>query len=330
MAKKIETEKPLSFREEIEAIKKELNRSSLEDIYLNTGSLALDIALGGKGWKLGRQASLVAWFGAGKTTLCIETVAQAEKRNFEYAYIDGEHSLDESYIKKLGINWDRFNERLFQPSNGEEAFEIAKRLIKTGELRLLIFDSVSGMLPKKMMEDAAGTSSIGLHARLFSSQVPVLHELAAKYNCLIIYVNQIREKIGVMFGSPETTQAGNAIPFFDDYRIEIRKTIEKENGDKEDATGVTSRFKVIKNKVAPPYKTGEYSIVFGEGINKVKEIIDIAIELELIKVWGKKTTYPNNEEGTVYETETFPQFLKDNPEFTDILRSQIQEKLQIQ
>lgn len=332
MAKIKEDVKPRSFEEELAALKKEftINNENTEGIFVSSGSLALDIALGGKGWKLGRQASLVAWYGSGKTTTCLETIKnfqntiQIKDPSLKYAYIDAEHSLDRKYIEDLGIDWVKFEETLFQPANGEQAFEYAKRLIKTDKVKLIIFDSVSGMRTQKEMEDAAGSSHLGLHARLLSDQVPVLKALAAKYGCLLIYVNQIREKIGVMFGSPETTQGGNAIPFFDDYRVEIRKTLEKDNGDKEDATGVTARFKVVKNKVAPPYKTGEYSIKFGKGIDRIQEIIEIGSDLEILYKHGQTVKLDKDTpEEQKFDLPVFMEMISDNPEFYDSLKTKI-------
>ena len=329
MAKEKIVAEKLSYEEQLKILKDSLKPKEKEDIYLSTGSLSLDIALGGKGWKLGRQASLVAWFGAGKTTLCLETIKQAQDANLEYAYIDCEHSLDKIYIQNLGINWEIFEKRLFQPNNGEEAFEIGKTLIENG-CKVLIYDSTSGLLPRKMMEGEAGESNLGLHARLMSAQVPVIHNKVATNTCLVIYVSQIREKIGVMFGTPETTQGGHAQAFFDDYRIEIRKTIEKDNGDKENATGVTSKYKIVKNKVAAPYKTGEYSIKFGEGIDKIKEIVDIASELDILYKHGK-TIKINKDlpEEEKYELDTFYDLLKTNPEFYIALKNKILTKLGI-
>lgn len=331
MAKKTEekVEEPKNYEQELLELKASLHPKKHDDIYVSTGSLSLDISLGGKGWKLGRQASLVAWYGSGKTTLCLETIHQAEITNLEYGYIDTEGSLDEKYIRNLGIDWEKFEKRLFQPNNGEEAFEIAKKLIKAG-CKIIIFDSTSGMLPQKMMEAEAGEYNIGKHATLFSLQIPVLHNLAVKNNVLLIYTCQIREKIGMMFGSPETTQGGNAQPFFDDYRVEIRKTLEKNNGDKEDATGVTSRYKVVKNKVAAPYKTGEYSIVFGTGINRIKEIVDISSEIELLYKHGQTIKInKDTPEEVKYDLAEFYDLLENNEEFYLDLKNKILSKLNL-
>lgn len=324
--KDLEDQKPKSYEEQLRLLRDELAPRDKEDIYVSSGSLALDIALGGKGWKLGRQASIVAWYGAGKTTTCLETIKQAQDSNLEYGYIDAEHSLDQKYIQDLGIDWEKFQKRLFQPDNGEQAFEMGKKLIKAG-CKVLIYDSTSGMLPQKQMEGEAGDSNLGLHARLFSAQIPILHSLAAKYNCLIIYISQIREKIGVMYGSPETTQGGNAQAFFDDYRVEIRKTLEKDNGDKEDATGTTARFKIVKNKVAAPYKTGEYSIKFGKGIDKDKEILDFAVQLAIIQKSGSWFAYGDSKIGQ--GREAVEVFLQDNPEVKLEIKNKVLNKITI-
>jgi len=331
MAKKAEEKiEKKSYEEQLKELRKSLNPPSLTDIYVSSGSLTLDIALGGHGWKLGKQASLVAWWGAGKTTLCLETIHQAELIGLEYAYIDVEHSLDPVYITNLGIDWEKFSDRLFQPNSLEEAIELAKKLILAGA-KVIVFDSVSGMLPQKMIDGEAGSNALGLQARVLGPEVVKLKNLAYRNNCLIIYINQIREKVGVMFGTPETAQGGHAIPFFDDYRVEIRKTIEKDNGDKEEATGVTSRFKIVKNKVAPPFKTGEYSIKFGEGIDKIKEIIELASELDIVYKHGDTIKInKDTPEEEKYDLEVFYDLLKTNPEFYKTMKTKILTKLGIE
>ena len=336
MAKVKEEQKPRTFDEELAVLRKEFTiDNNRPKQYLSTGSLALDIALGGKGWELGRQAELKAWEGSGKTTICLATTAEAQKKqlldpDFNYAYIDAEHSLNPDYARKLGVNWEEFEKTLFQADNGEQAFEYAKRLIKTGKMRLIIFDSTSGMKTKKEMEDEAGTSHLGLHAKLFSDQVPALKALAARYDCLLIYISQVREKIGVMFGSPETTQAGNALKFFDDYRIEIRRDVLKENGEKEDPTGIRSRFNILKNKAYKPYITGEFYINIGEGIDKLREIVDLASECDLLYKHGQTIKInKDTPEEEKYELEVFYDLLRNNQEFYDSLKEKILNKYEL-
>lgn len=328
MAKAKDESVQKSYDEELDQLRKELKADDRpEDIYISSGSFTLDIHLGGRGWKCGRVGEIKAWEGSGKTTICLHLIEQCQKANLEYLYIDAEQALNPDYARKIGIDWEHFKKRLFQPANGEEGFETLKRIIKTGKCRVAIVDSTSGMLPQKMMEGEAGASNLGLHARLFSSEIPKIKHLADKYNTLVIFISQIREKIGVMFGSPETTQAGNALRFFDDYLIELRKSVDSANGKEEDATGITSKFHIIKNKTFEPYHKGEFHIIKMQGIDIVREVIDIADDLEIIKVWGKATTYPVTEEGTKYDTEEFYNILKDNPELMESIKHDCLVKL---
>ena len=322
-----------SYEEELSALRTMFNPAPSKEVYLSSGSFTLDLALDhprGRGWRLGRQASLVAWWGSGKTTLALETIKQAQDVGHEYAYLDLEHSLDLVYISNLGIDWERFSERLFQPNSLEQAMELAKKLIAYGA-KILVFDSVSGMLPEKMITSEAGSNTLGLQARVLGPEVVKLKNLAHANNCLLIYINQIREKVGVMYGTPETTQGGHAIPFFDDYRVEIRKTMEKENGEKEDATGVTSRFKLVKNKCAVPFKTGEYSIVFGKGIDKVKELVELASEYDIVYKHGSTIKIDKDTPEEVKMTvDEYYALLEDNDEFRSSLREKIIDKIQNQ
>lgn len=324
---KAKTEEIVSFEEKLKELDKRFSRKSVERIIIPTGSVALDKAYGG-GYNTGRVYEYIAWEGAGKTSLSLHAIAEAQKLNLNVAYIDAEHALDEAYAKAIGVNWDKFKPSLFQPDFGEEGFEYAKELLKTGELRLLIIDSTSGMLPKKQMEDPAGSSNLGLHARLMGTEVPKLVQLADKNNCCVIFISQFREKIGVMFGSPETTQGGNALKFWASVRTELRRQLNK---DGDDVIGINAKFKMIKNKLGVPYQTGAIPIIFGMGINKVGELIELGNEAEILKTWGKTITLLDNGAGgeTKYTQEEFISLLNDNQEFFDCISKQIKEKINI-
>lgn len=279
-AKKEKVEEPkMSFDEKAKQLAKRFSRVETQTVIIPTGSIQLDKAYGG-GYRTKRVFEFIAWEGAGKSTLALHAVAEAQKLGLNVAYIDAEHALDETYAKAIGVDWEKFKGSLFQPMNGEEAFEYGKELIQTGELSLCIFDSTSGMKPKKEMEDPAGTSNLGLHARLMGAEIPKLVALANVHNCCVIFISQFREKIGVMFGSPETTQGGNALKFWASVRTELRKSLDKVG---DDVVGITTRFKVIKNKIVPPYQTGEIPIIFGEGIARKHEVKNMLKELEIVK-----------------------------------------------
>lgn len=321
MAKAIkEKEEKLSYEKLVEQLNKKYSSTEKEYFDLSTGSLGLDIILGGKGLRSGRIVEVIAWEGAGKTTLCLHLIAEAQKRKMKVAYIDAEHALSREYAENIGTNWEDLKPTLFQPSNGEEAFEYAKTLINSGELKLCIFDSTSGMLPKKQMEDPAGSSNLGLHARLFSSELPKINLAASNNNCLVVFVSQLREKIGVMFGSPEVTQAGNALKFWASTRLDLRKTLDKEG---DDVIGLKTKFKVLKNKTASPYQIATVPIVFGVGFDKIQELIEMADENEIIKVWGKSVTF----EETKYTLEDFKELLQTNEEFFNDIREKTIEKI---
>ena len=298
--------------------KKFSGNTNTEHFDLSTGSLSLDLALGG-GIRSGRITELIAWEGAGKTTICLHLIAEAQKKGLNVAYIDAEHALDEKYAKAIGVDWEKLKPTLFQPMNGEDAFQYGQELLKTGELQLLIFDSTSGMLPKSQMEAEPGGSNMGKHALLFSKEVPKVNIFAANNNAIVVFVSQLREKIGVMFGSPETTQAGNTLKFFASNRIDLRRSLEKEG---DEVIGINTTFKVLKCKTSAPYKTGIIPILFGVGIDKVSEIIEMATDLDLIKKWGKTITILDGSE-TKYDLEEFKTLLKDNEEFFQDLRNKI-------
>lgn len=317
MAKNKEEKK--SFAElAAELDKKFSGNTNTEHFDLSTGSLSLDLALGG-GVRSGRITELIAWEGAGKTTICLHLIAEAQKKGLNVAYIDAEHALDEKYAKAIGVDWEKLKPTLFQPMNGEDAFQYGQELLKTGELQLLIFDSTSGMLPKLQMEAEPGGSNMGKHALLFSKEVPKVNIFAANNNAIVVFVSQLREKIGIMFGSPETTQAGNTLKFFASNRIDLRRSLEKEG---DEVIGINTKFKILKCKTSAPYKTGIIPILFGVGIDKVSEIIEMATDLDLIKKWGKTITILDGSE-TKYDLEEFKTLLKDNEEFFQDLRNKI-------
>jgi len=322
MAKNKEEKK--SFAElAAELDKKFSGNTNTEHFDLSTGSLSLDLALGG-GVRSGRITELIAWEGAGKTTICLHLIAEAQKKGLNVAYIDAEHALDEKYAKAIGVDWEKLKPTLFQPMNGEDAFQYGQELLKSGELQLLIYDSTSGMLPKSQMEAEPGGSNMGKHALLFSKEVPKINILTANNNAITVFVSQLREKIGVMFGSPEVTQAGNTLKFFASNRIDLRKSLEKEG---DEVIGINTKFKVLKCKTSAPYKTGIIPILFGVGIDKVSEIIEMATDLDLIKKWGKTITILDGTD-TKYDLEEFKTLLKDNEEFFQDLRNKIIKKVE--
>lgn len=303
--------------------KKFSGNTDIQHFDLSTGSLSLDLALGG-GVRSGRITELIAWEGGGKTTLCLHLVAEAQKKGMNVAYVDAEHALDEKYAKSIGVDWEKLKPTLFQPMNGEDAFQYGQELLKSGELQLLIYDSTSGMLPKSQMEAEPGGSNMGKHALLFSKEIPKINILTANNNAITVFVSQLREKIGVMFGSPEVTQAGNTLKFFASNRIDLRKSLEK---DGDEVVGINTKFKVLKCKTASPYKTGVVPIVFGVGIDKVSEIIDMASDLDLIKKWGKTITILDGTD-TKYDLEEFKTLLKNNEEFFQDLRNKVIKKVE--
>lgn len=302
--------------------KKYRSEGIIERTFISTGSILLDNALGG-GVSTGRITELIAWEGAGKSTVCQHILANAQKLGMKVAYIDAEHSLDPTYAEAIGVDWKALLPTLFQPTNGEDAFHYGMELIKTGELGVIIFDSTSGMIPKKQLEGDPGTSVLGLHSRLFSQEIPKISAMAATHNTAVVFVSQIREKIGVMFGSPETTQAGNALKFFASNRIELRKTLEKEG----DVTiGINSKFKVIKCKTNSPYSTGVINIIFGKGINSDPEVMEIAIENNIISLSGNTYSYEGVKIGVGQKQ--LEAFFTDNPEVFEEIKLKVINKLQ--
>ena len=288
---------------------------------ISTGSIGLDIALGIGGLPKGRVVEIYGPESSGKTTLAIHAIAEAQKQGGIAAFIDAEHAFDRFYAQKLGV--DIANLLISQPDNGEQALEIADNLIRSGAIDILVIDSVAALTPKSEIEGEMGDSKMGLQARLMSQALRKLTSTISKTGCCCIFINQLREKIGIMFGNPETTTGGNALKFYASIRLDIRKTSQIKDGDV--AVGNRVRVKVVKNKVAPPFRMAEFDIVFGEGISKIGEIIDIGVERNIIKKSGSWFSY--GETKLAQGREAVKQLLTDNPELADELEVKIREAL---
>lgn len=286
-----------------------------------SGSFSLDNALGVGGYPRGRIIEIYGPESSGKTTLAIHAVAEAQKMGLQAAYIDVENAFDKEYASKLGVN---VNKLLFaQPDCGEDALEIADKLIESGKVGICIVDSVAALVPRAELEGAMGEAKIGLLARLMSQSLRKLIGTVKRTNCLCIFINQIREKIGVMFGNPETTTGGNALKFYASQRIEVRKSTAVKDGD--EAIANLTKCKVVKNKVAPPFRKAEFEILFGKGINKMAEIADMAVDLDIIQKSGSWFSY---EGGKICQGRTkLLDFLSDNLEFVEELEKQIRNRM---
>ncbi|HEY9083285.1 MAG TPA: recombinase RecA [Vicingaceae bacterium] len=282
-----------------------------------TGSLTLDIALGIKGYPKGRVVEIYGPESSGKTTLTIHAIAECQKQGGIAAFIDAEHAFDPTYAAALGVDIDSLI--ISQPDNGEQALEIADNLIRSGAVDLLIVDSVAALTPKAEIEGEMGDSQMGLQARLMSKALRKLTSSIQKANCCTIFINQLRDKIGVMFGNPETTSGGNALKFYASIRIDIRRATQIKDG--EEITGNRTRVKIVKNKVAPPFKKAEFDIMYGEGISKVGEIIDLAVDNEVIKKAGSWFSYGDTKLGQ--GRDAVKQLLLDNPELMTELEQKI-------
>jgi recombination protein RecA len=286
---------------------------------ISTGSIAFDhIALGVGGFVKGKLYELVGWEGSGKSTICGHAVANCQSNGGKVLYIDGEHAVDPNYFTALGV--DIASMLISQPTCGEEGFQIAMDMINTGEIDLVIIDSDSSLIPKKVLDGEVGDSSIGRKAKLNSDVYPKLKGILSKHQTCVIVVSQYREKIGVMFGDPRTTQGGHALKFYSDVRVEVSKTLAKEGTE---AYGNLTKIKTIKNKMAPPFKGVEFEILFGVGIDRMLEIMDMASDLGILRKYGKTITY--NE--IKYELDEFRTLLEDNEEFFDKLRQDIVSKI---
>lgn len=286
-----------------------------------TGSLGLDVALGIGGLPKGRIVEIYGPESSGKTTLATHIIAEAQKKGGICAIVDAEHAFDSAYAQKLGVDID--NLLISQPDYGEQALEIADRLILSGALDVVVVDSVAALVPKTELEGEMGDSKMGLQARLMSQALRKLTATISKTNTICIFINQLREKIGIMFGNPETTTGGNALKFYASVRLDIRRSSQIKDGDV--ATGNRVKVKVVKNKVAPPFRTAEFDIVFGEGISKTGEIIDMGVELAIIQKSGSWFSYDNNKLGQ--GREAVKQLLQDNPELAKEIEAKIKNKI---
>lgn len=284
---------------------------------ISTGSIGLDLALGVGGLPKGRVIEIYGPEASGKTTLAIHVIAEAQKQGGIAAFIDAEHAFDRFYAEKLGVNTAEL--LVSQPDNGEQALEIADNLIRSGAIDVIVIDSVAALTPKSEIEGDMGDSKVGLQARLMSQALRKLTSTISKTGCCCIFINQLREKIGVMFGNPETTTGGNALKFYSSVRLDIRRMSQIKEGDV--ASGNRVKVKVVKNKVAPPFRQTEFDILFGEGISKVGEIVDLGVENNVIKKAGSWFSYGDTKLGQ--GRDAVKQLLLDNPELADELEAKI-------
>src|SRR6201987_3400082 len=299
-----------------------LGDTAIEPIeVISTGSLGLDIALGVGGLPKGRVIEVYGPESSGKTTLAIHAIAECQKKGGIAAFIDAEHAFDKYYAKKLGVDVE--NLLISQPDNGEQALEIAENLIRSGAIDIIVIDSVAALTPKAEIEGEMGDSKMGLQARLMSQALRKLTASISRTGCCCIFINQLREKIGVMFGNPETTTGGNALKFYASVRLDIRRIGQLKEG--ESVNGNRVRVKVIKNKVAPPFRMAEFDIIFGEGISRVGEIIDLGVELNVIKKSGSWFSYEETKLGQ--GRDGVKQIFLDNPELAGEIEYRIKESL---
>lgn len=286
---------------------------------ISSGSIGFDyITLGVGGFVKGKLYELMGWEGTGKSTICGHAVANCQAKGGKVAYIDGEHAVDKQYFEQLGVDTTKL--LIAQPTCGEEGFNIAMELINTGEIDLVIIDSDSSLIPKKVLDGEVGDSAIGRKAYLNSNAYPKLKGALSKHNVCVIVVSQYREKIGVMFGNPTTTQGGHALKFYSDVRVEVSRTLAKDG----DVTyGNLTKVKAIKNKMSPPYRLSQFEIVYGEGIDKFSELMEMADELELGRKYGSTYTF----DGVKYPLEEFKQRIMEEPDFFDELKQKVIDKL---
>ena len=300
-----------------------LGDNAVEDIdVIPTGSLTLDLALGVAGFPKGRIVEIYGPESSGKTTIALHAIAECQKQGGVAAFIDAEHAFDRFYAEKLGVDIE--NLLISQPDNGEQALEIADNLIRSGAVDILIVDSVAALTPKAEIEGEMGDSQMGLQARLMSKALRKLTSSINKANTCCIFINQLRDKIGVMFGNPETTTGGNALKFYSSIRIDIRRSSQIKDGD--EVIGNRTKIKIVKNKVAPPFRRAEFDIMYGEGISKVGEIIDLGVELNTIKKSGSWFSYGETKLGQ--GRDAVKTLIKDNPELMEELETGIYDALQ--
>jgi recombination protein RecA len=288
---------------------------------VSTGSIGLDVALGIGGLPRGRVVEIYGPESSGKTTIATHVIAEAQKKGGMCAIIDAEHAFDSNYARKLGVDVD--NLLISQPDYGEQALEIADRLILSGALDVVVIDSVAALVPKGELEGEMGDSKMGLHARLMSQALRKLTATISKTNTICIFINQLREKIGVMFGNPETTTGGNALKFYASVRLDIRRMAQIKDG--EEAVGNHVKVKVVKNKVAPPFRSAEFDIIFGEGISKMGEIIDMGVEFGIVQKSGSWFSYGSDKLGQ--GRDAVRQLLHDNPELATEIEAKIRAKI---
>ncbi|MDG2208700.1 MAG: recombinase RecA [Flavobacteriales bacterium] len=299
-----------------------LGDNAVEEVEsIPSGSLTLDLALGINGYPRGRVVEIYGPESSGKTTLAIHAIAQAQKQGGICAIIDAEHAFDKFYAENLGV--DTENLLISQPDNGEQGLEIADNLIRSGAVDLVVIDSVAALTPRAEIEGEMGDSSVGLQARLMSKALRKLTGSISKTGCCVIFINQLREKIGVMFGNPETTSGGNALKFYSSVRLDIRRSTQIKDGDK--VLGNRTKVKVVKNKVAPPFRRAEFDILYGQGISKTGEIIDLGVEMNIIKKSGSWFSYGETKLGQ--GRDAVRSLLDDNQELMDELEGLIKEAI---
>lgn len=329
-AKEVNAEKLKALQLTMEKLDKTFGKGSVMKLgdspvekveVIPTGSISLDLALGVNGYPKGRVVEIYGPESSGKTTLAIHAIAEVQKQGGIAAFIDAEHAFDQFYAQKLGV--DVNNLIISQPDNGEQALEIADNLIRSGAIDLIVIDSVAALTPKAEIEGEMSDSQMGLQARLMSKALRKLTGSINKAGCCCIFINQLRDKIGVMFGNPETTTGGNALKFYSSIRIDIRKSSQIKEG--EDVLGNRVKVKVVKNKVAPPFRKAEFDIMYGEGISKVGEIIDLGVDLNVLKKSGSWFSYGETRLGQ--GRDSVKQIIQDNPELMEELEEKIKDIL---
>ncbi|MDR2065056.1 MAG: recombinase RecA [Prevotellaceae bacterium] len=329
-AQNINSDKMKALQATLDKIEKDFGKGTImkmgdkpvaDVLVISSGSIGLDHALGIGGFPRGRVVEIFGPESSGKTTLAIHVIAEAQKAGGIAAIIDAEHAFDRNYAEKLGVKVDTL--LISQPDNGEQALEVADNLIRSGAIDVIVIDSVAALTPKAEIEGDMGDSRMGLQARLMSQALRKLTANINRTNTCCVFINQLREKIGVMFGNPETTTGGNALKFYASVRLDIRRVTQMKDG--EDVTGNRVRVKVVKNKVAPPFRKAEFDIMFGEGISKVGEIIDIGVEMGIIKKSGSWFSYNDAKLGQ--GRDAVKQLFYDNPELADELEQKIRTEL---